>query len=707
MVGMAVRLPITAVATALLVSILPAVTSAQTAFGVLNVWLKARESADAPNDQKVTLYTKSKALVIGMDHYDGRSWPQLSNGIKDAEEVAKGLAAQGFEVTLKKDLKSAELDAALKNFFYFDGDDPNARLLLWFAGHGDTIDGEAYLVPVDAPSPTLSAEFRSKAISLRQFGIYGREAKARHVLAIFDSCFGGTVFNVARSRPPPAITLATTEPVREFISSGEDNQTVSDDGTFRKLFLDVLAGKEPDADANHDGYVTGTELGLFLQQKVTNLTNNRQTPRYGKLNAYGYDRGDFVFQVGKPDVPTVGTSQEGPSVADVAQLCQSLANNPSVAVVQSLMETYKGTPIATCAQARLEELKKSQAAAVQPPVTARPRLKPSQFAVEAESVPPSGPARSPCDGAPITVSLSSRTSCPLSTTEERTLKPKDMFKECDNCPEMIVVPAGSFTMGSPSTEKESNEEPQHEVKISHALAVGKFTVTVDQIADFVKETGYDLGSHCYSVGGEEAGHIVGQSNHSFRDPGFSQKGSHPAVCLIWGDAQAYVRWLSNKTRKPYRLLTEAEWEYAARARTEPGTYPRYFFGDNEADVCRYGNGLDQTAKSKLAWVTADRTVINCSDGYTYTAPVGSFQPNAFGLYDMHGNAMQWVEDCWHENYRGAPNDGSAWTTGECDIHVVRGGAWDSIANGLRAAFRYGLSDRKSTIGFRVARTLLP
>jgi uncharacterized caspase-like protein len=223
------RLQIIALATALLVSILPTVTSAQTAFGVLNVWLKKHESADAPNDQQITLYQKSKALVIGMDRYSG-GWPQLSNGIKDAEEVAKGLTAQGFEVTLKKDLKSAELDNILRNFFIFDGDDPNARLLLWFAGHGDTIDGEAYLVPTDAPLPKLEAEFRSKAISLRRFGEYMREAKARHVLAIFDSCFSGGVFNVARSAPPPAITLATTERVREFISSGEAEQQVSDAG---------------------------------------------------------------------------------------------------------------------------------------------------------------------------------------------------------------------------------------------------------------------------------------------------------------------------------------------------------------------------------------------------------------------------------------------------------------------------------------------
>jgi hypothetical protein len=154
----------------LFVSLISPVYAQLTANGILEIWLKARESVDAPNDQKVTLYQKSKALMIGMDHYSS-SWPSLTNGIKDAEEVAKGLAAQGFEVAFKKDLKSRDLDDTLRDFFIVDGNDPNARLLLWFAGHGDTIDGEAYLVPVDAPSPTkFDAEFRVKAVFLRRFG---------------------------------------------------------------------------------------------------------------------------------------------------------------------------------------------------------------------------------------------------------------------------------------------------------------------------------------------------------------------------------------------------------------------------------------------------------------------------------------------------------------------------------------------------------
>jgi TPR repeat protein len=333
--------------------------------GVLEVWLKARESADAPNSEKVSLYLKSKALVVGNDAYDGRGWPVLSNGVRDAEEVAKGLAAQGFEVTLKKNLKSGELDHVLKNFFIYEGAEQNTRLLVWFAGHGDTIDGEGYIVPIDAPSPNADADFRDKAISLRRFGEYMREARARHVLAIFDSCFSGSVFNVARALPPPAITLATTQSVRQFISSGEAEQQVSDDGTFRKLFLDVLAGREPQADANGDGYVTGTELGLFLHQKMTNLTNNRQTPRYGKLNALGYDRGDFVFQVGKLDAATstISAPTLPPAPQPFSEPAEAWAvtqGTTSVAVLEEFVRQFGDTPYGRMAKARLEELRGNQ-----------------------------------------------------------------------------------------------------------------------------------------------------------------------------------------------------------------------------------------------------------------------------------------------------------------------------------------------------------
>jgi formylglycine-generating enzyme required for sulfatase activity len=294
---------------------------------------------------------------------------------------------------------------------------------------------------------------------------------------------------------------------------------------------------------------------------------------------------------------------------------------------------------------------------------------------------------------------------PLSAAKEGALKPKDVFKECDNCPEMVVVPAGSFIMGSPNSEKgrDEDEGPQHQVMFARPFGVSKFHVTVDQFAAFVAETGYDAGSKCYDRLGDE---WVAKLGLSWRDPGFPQDGSHPAVCLNWNDANAYIEWLKHKTGKSYRLLTEAEWEYAARGRTGPGTYPRYSFGNDQKALCGYGNGADQTAKSRIA-EAEDWTIAPCNDGYAYTSPVGSFTANHFGLYDMQGNAWQWTEDCYRDNYVGAPTDGSAWTSGDCDHRVIRGGSWFDDPRNLRAASRYWFTndDRGKFEGLRLGRTL--
>jgi formylglycine-generating enzyme required for sulfatase activity len=215
----------------------------------------------------------------------------------------------------------------------------------------------------------------------------------------------------------------------------------------------------------------------------------------------------------------------------------------------------------------------------------------------------------------------------------------------------------------------------------------------------VADTGYDAASKCWT---QEEGKAKERDARGWRNPGFPQNGSHPAVCLSWNDAKAYVGWLIRKPGKSYRLLTEAEWEYAARA----GTTTRYFFGDDESESCRYGNGADQTAKGALA-AMPNMTFAPCNDGHAYTSPAGNFSPNGFGLYDMLGNAVQWLEDCWHKNYQEAPPDGSAWTTGDCSVRSLRGGSWFNNPKALRAASRFKgpSSIRASLYGFRVARTL--
>ena len=280
------------------------------------------------------------------------------------------------------------------------------------------------------------------------------------------------------------------------------------------------------------------------------------------------------------------------------------------------------------------------------------------------------------------------------------LKPGESFRDCPDCPEMVVVPAGEFLMGSPESEdgRDGAEGPQHKVTIPEPFAVGRSHVTRGQFAKFVKAAGHKTDGGCFAWTGSE---FKEDKNASWRSPGFDQEDDHPVVCVNWNDATAYADWLAKKTGKAYRLLTEAEAEYVARGVTSATAHPRYFFGNSERDLCTYANGADEAAKARYAgW-----TVAPCKDGYVFTAPAMAFKPNAFGLYGVHGNAWTWTQDCGHRNYHNAPADGSAWTAGHCRRRVLRGGSWDNGPRSLRAAcrVRYAPGSRSSTFGFRLAR----
>ncbi len=258
----------------------------------LTVTLRAGERADSPMAGRVKLYDTSHALVIGIDRYTA-GWPNLKMAVADARAVADELEKRGFEVTLKLNVTARELSEALKEFFVIKGAEMNARLLLWYAGHGYTINGEGFLVPADAP-PATDSTFKVKALHLRDFEGLVRLADAKHVMSIFDSCFAGTIFSARAGAAPAAITRKTILPVRQFQTSGDAGQLVRDDGSFREYFLRAIRGDER-ADVNGDGYVTGDELALFLSQSMTALTEAAQTPLAGKLHDVRFNQGDFVF----------------------------------------------------------------------------------------------------------------------------------------------------------------------------------------------------------------------------------------------------------------------------------------------------------------------------------------------------------------------------------------------------------------------------
>jgi formylglycine-generating enzyme required for sulfatase activity len=270
------------------------------------------------------------------------------------------------------------------------------------------------------------------------------------------------------------------------------------------------------------------------------------------------------------------------------------------------------------------------------------------------------------------------------------LAPGTQFRDCDVCPAMVVVPAGSFVMGSPASDPDhtGDEAPQHRVGFARPFAVAKYATTRGEFARFVAESGYRVAPGCLI---RRNGSWFDDRGAGWRRPGFRQTKRDPVVCMSWNDGEAYAHWLSRKTGHSYALLTEAQWEYAARA----GTVTPYNWGA-QASHERANYGTEPCCAPAVAG----------RDRWLHTSPSGSFPPNAFGLYDMHGNAWQWMQDCWHRNYDGAPDDGSAWLSGTCVDRVMRGGSWNCAASTVRAAGRevHDLSGRYAVVGFRVART---
>ncbi|MCY4012841.1 MAG: formylglycine-generating enzyme family protein [Gammaproteobacteria bacterium] len=263
-------------------------------------------------------------------------------------------------------------------------------------------------------------------------------------------------------------------------------------------------------------------------------------------------------------------------------------------------------------------------------------------------------------------------------------------------PEMVVIEGGHFWMGS--LYGDSDEKPVHKVAVQ-PFALGRCEVTVAEFSVFVEDTGHvataDSGD-CRAVN-EEGTTFVDGVDASWRNPRYpevAQVAAMPVVCVSFDDALAYTQWLAARTGRPYRLPTEAEWEYAARGGT---TTPRYWEVYRRASQCDFANGADQDAKSRFT----ERSSVECADGHVVSAPVGTYRPNAYGLYDMMGNVWEWTADCWHGAY-----DEAAPEEGDCSQRVVRGGSWFYGPMGLRSAKRSKDDPARTynSVGFRVART---
>ncbi|WP_129268006.1 SUMF1/EgtB/PvdO family nonheme iron enzyme [Bradyrhizobium betae] len=736
------------------------------------------------------------ALVIGNSAYE--RVPQLPNPINDATAMAEMFRKAGFEaVTLKLDLKAAEMRRALRDFVDAVRDADLA--IIYYAGHGLEIDGSNYLVPVDAVLER-DIDAYDEAIPLDRLLAVVEPAK-RLRMVILDACRDNP-FAKRLKRPVASRSLqrglVMVEPnsPNTLVAFAAKAGSTADDGDSRNSpFTTALVKHLP---------VPGLDVRKafgFVRDDVLKVTNYKQEPFiYGSLG------GDDVALVPVPPAPKVDPAlaarddyQLTSQINVVAAWDSFLAKYPAgfysdlaraqrdkliaardaeqsrVAAEKKAIDDAKAAEDARIAaskikaaedaraakaaedarmakaaeearaakaaeQARLakaaEEARAARAAEQARAARAAEEARIAKAAEEAKAAeaarakaaqpapgqqlaaivphevrpaPDIGKAQPRAQGGcagtePQAAALSLDAAKALSLPEECSLKPKQSFRECQNCPEMVVVAAGEFLMGSSAGEignglAAANESPQHKVVVREPLAVGRFEVTRDQFAAFVAASGYKAGDRCFTF---EQNVPKERENRSFLMPGYAQEGNHPAVCISWTDAQAYVDWLSKTTGKPYRLLSEAEFEYAARA----GSTLPYTFTDNAADLCRFVNGADQAARN--AGLPQDAPYMACSDGYPFTAPVGSLKANAFGLADLIGNVWEWTADCFADDYRGAGADSAARSQADCAARTLRGGDWFSAASSLRPAIRAkaGPDAHHDDIGFRVARTLV-
>ena len=562
-----------------------------------------------------SLYQGSFALVIGASAYaSGTGWATLPGVERDLVQVRQTLEAQGFEVEVVKNPTRKQFFAALDLFIEQHGYESENRLVVYFAGHGYTgkaVDGRemGYVVPVDAPNPDRErSAFNRMAVSMNEMINFAERIQAKHALFLFDSCFSGSVFKL-RGPVPDAIAEKATRPVRQFITSGTAGQAVPDQSEFCRAFVKGLT--ENKADLNGDGYVTGSELGSYLEDYVTGATRRAQTPQWGKILNPELNEGDFVFKTrssGGGNPPQPGTSSEAPTRTNEALFWESIKNSSDVEDFREYLRKYPEGEFAGLARNRVAKLTPA-------PVPVKPVL--------------TAGSRAQYGGM-----------------------------------EFVYIPAGSFEMGSSESEwKEalrncgsgcseewfSREAPKHRVTIREGFYLGRYEVTQG-----------------------EWERIMGSNPSNFKG-----NPKLPVEKVSWEDAQAFIKKLNEREgREVYRLPREAEWEYACRAGTSG----------------EYAGNLDG-----MGWYSGN------AGGKTHA--VGEKSPNGWGLYDMHGNVLEWCGD-WYDSsyYQKSPSEDPRGPS-EGSGRVIRGGSWDALAVFCRSALRdYCVPGyRFNFLGFRLLR----
>jgi formylglycine-generating enzyme required for sulfatase activity len=606
------------------------------------------------------------ALLIGNQGYS-TSVGTLKNPFNDIAVVGGALSKQGFEVLppIKDAKRSAMLGGVRDLVRRLNAAGAGAIGFIYYSGHGaaEKDTNINYLIPVDASAPGTTA-FWDDSVKLDDVLRLLDGARSAAKFIVFDACRN-------ELQLPTKDTSKGLVPVAEqqgmFIAyASAPGRTASDMGDKSGPYAAALAAELGRPGLDH--------LDLFQNVKEVVLASTGGAQQPWESNGLGRR----IYLTGQPKPAPL------PEVSEASREWARV-DKTSVAALKAFERHYRGSPEADYAHWRIDSLKQQVPVVVPPQAASSPsESKPTPAIALIPLIPLQ---RCDVDGIEIAVGEKNERRCFKTGAGQ-----SEYFKDCPDCPEMVVVPAGPFTMGSPTDEPQRIEnEDQLPAVIAKPFAIGRFAVTRGEFAAFVAATGHKTDGACWTHTDTE---WKKQADRNWSSPGFMQNDRHPVVCVNWDDAKAYAAWLSKKTGKTYRLPSEAEREYATRA----GTTTPFWWGSAISPQQANYNGTADPYKgggSKGEWRKA-------------TVPVDSFKANPWRLYNVHGNVWEWTEDCRNDKNAGNPGDGSARTSGDCSRRVVRGGSWPNYPYMLRSARRNWLATvRYHHQGFRVARTINP
>jgi formylglycine-generating enzyme required for sulfatase activity len=593
------------------------------------ITVKAKTSSGMTKE--IRLYSGYYALIVGCGDYQS-GWPKLPNPVKDAREVATTLKNMGWKIDVLENPEGRFFQRKLNQLIVGPGRDKNKGILLWFSGHGYTLkeaDGLSlgYLVPIDAPDPEKDEiGFMEKAVSMRYIETIAKRIQAKHVLMVFDSCFSGAIFQMVRAKPSAYIQEKVAEPVRQFITAGNETEQVPDRSVFKDVFIQGI--HKGFADRNYDGYVTGEELGAYLQEKVINYSRKAQHPQFGKINNPKLDKGDFVFLVASSSA-VIENPPPKPSKAHL--YVDTKPKDVRVRILNIGPKFYQGIEL--------------DAGKYHVEVSAKGYETQKMWVLLTA-------------GQDRTLNFHLK---PIVT--DQTIVSQDQKVVNSLSMEFVYLPPGTFMMGSPSNELgRENDEKQHRVTLTKGFYIQTSEVTQGQWKA-----------------------VMGNNPSWFNTCG----DNCPVEDISWNDVQNFIRKLNlREGGNCYRLPTEAEWEYAARA----GSPTAFANGGITKTGCAHDTNLDA-----MGWY--------CGNSKDKTHSVAQKKANAWGLYDMHGNVWEWCQD-WYGNYTsGAVTNPTGASSGS--YRVSRGGCYSFSfdARSCRSAKRGRSrpSNRLDFVGFRLVK----